>query len=85
MSGEADRLAFIADSPTTTPAVITLCLSDRRLRALASDDPGLPADDISDPVLSAAWNHRSTVEVSVALSGGGPVERRRFALLTGAP
>lgn len=44
-----DRLAFIAASPTTTPAVVTLCLSDRCLRVLASDDPGLYAGDISIP------------------------------------
>ncbi|MGH3906639.1 MAG: hypothetical protein ACRDTE_21045 [Pseudonocardiaceae bacterium] len=51
-----------------------------------SDAPGELVDDAGcDPVLSAAWNQRSTVEVSVALSGsgGGPVERRRFALLAG--
>ncbi len=46
-----DRLVFIAASPTTTPTVVTLCLSDRRVEALASDDPGLPADDISIPEL----------------------------------
>ncbi|MGH3906640.1 MAG: prolyl oligopeptidase family serine peptidase [Pseudonocardiaceae bacterium] len=44
-----DRLAFIAASPTTTPAVVTVRLSDRRLRVLASDDPGLPADDLAVP------------------------------------
>ena len=44
-----DRLAFIAASPTTTPAVVTLRLSDRCLGVLASDDPGLPADDTSVP------------------------------------
>jgi len=51
-----------------------------------SDAPGEPIDDAGrDPVLSVPWNHRGTVQASVALSGGGsPVERRRFALLTGA-
>jgi len=44
-----DRLAFIAASPTATPAVVTLCLSDRRLRVVASDNPGLHAGDISIP------------------------------------
>ncbi len=51
-----------------------------------SDAAGELVDDVGrDPVLSAPWNHRDTVKASVALSGGGsPVERRRFALLTGA-
>lgn len=40
-----------------------------------------PADE---PVLSAAWNHRGTVEAAVALKGGGPVLRRHFLFLTGA-
>jgi dipeptidyl aminopeptidase/acylaminoacyl peptidase len=44
-----DRLAFIAASATSTPAVVTLCLSDRRVDVLASDDPGLPAGDIAIP------------------------------------
>jgi dipeptidyl aminopeptidase/acylaminoacyl peptidase len=44
-----DRLAFIAASPTTTPAVVTLRLADRRLEILADDDPGLHAGDISAP------------------------------------
>jgi transcriptional regulator with XRE-family HTH domain len=48
--------------------------------------PGDPVDDTGcDPVLAAPWDQRGTVEASVTLSSGGnPVERRRFALLTGA-
>ncbi|MFN2497027.1 MAG: prolyl oligopeptidase family serine peptidase, partial [Pseudonocardiaceae bacterium] len=42
-----DQLAFIAASPLTTPAVVTLGLSDHHLRVLANDDPGLHADDLS--------------------------------------
>jgi transcriptional regulator with XRE-family HTH domain len=51
-----------------------------------SDAPGEPVEDAEcDPVLSAAWNQRGTVEAAVALSGGGsPVKRRRFTLLAGA-
>ncbi|MGH4008018.1 MAG: helix-turn-helix domain-containing protein [Pseudonocardiaceae bacterium] len=51
-----------------------------------SDASGELVDDVgSDPVLTAPWNHRGTVEALVALSGGGsPVDRRRFTLLTGA-
>jgi transcriptional regulator with XRE-family HTH domain len=48
--------------------------------------PGEPVDDTEcDPVLAAPWDQRGTVEASVALSSGGsPVERRHFTLLTGA-
>ena len=48
--------------------------------------PGEPVDDTGcDPVLAAPWNQRGTVEASVALSSGGsPVERQHFALLSGA-
>ena len=51
-----------------------------------SDAPGEPVDDAGcDPVLAAPWNQRGTVEASAALSSGGsPVERRCFALVTGA-
>ncbi|MGH8966301.1 MAG: helix-turn-helix domain-containing protein, partial [Actinomycetes bacterium] len=51
-----------------------------------SDAAGELVDDTEcDPVLSVPWDHRGTVEASVALSGGGsPVKRRRFGLLTGA-
>jgi transcriptional regulator with XRE-family HTH domain len=51
-----------------------------------SDAPGEPVDDAGcDPVLAAPWNQRGTVEASIALSSGGsPVERRHFALLSGA-
>ncbi|MDQ4037054.1 MAG: S9 family peptidase, partial [Actinomycetota bacterium] len=44
-----DRLAFIAASPTTTPAVVTLDLSDRHVEVLAGADPGLHPGDISRP------------------------------------
>jgi transcriptional regulator with XRE-family HTH domain len=37
-----------------------------------------------DPVLSAPWNHRGTVEVAILLSGGGGrVKRRVFLALSG--
>ena len=36
-----------------------------------------------DPVLTAPWSHRGTVEVAVVLRGGGRVNRRHFVLLTG--
>ena len=51
-----------------------------------SDAPGEPVDDAGhDSVLSSPWDHRGTVEASVALSGGGsPVERRCLTLLSGA-
>ncbi|MGH3943049.1 MAG: prolyl oligopeptidase family serine peptidase [Pseudonocardiaceae bacterium] len=44
-----DRLAFIAASPTSTPAMVTLRLPDHRLEVLASDNPGLDPGDISVP------------------------------------
>ncbi len=44
-----DRLAFIAASPTTTPAVVTLGLSDRRIEVLAGSAPGLHHGDVSGP------------------------------------
>ncbi len=50
-----------------------------------ADLPGELVDDAGrDPVLTAPWNHRGTVKASIALSGGSPVERRHFVLLTGA-
>jgi DNA-binding XRE family transcriptional regulator len=36
-----------------------------------------------DPVLTAPWNHRGTVDAVVILSGGGWVKRRVFLSLTG--
>ena len=69
---------------------VTECLGSEQAATspvAGADAPGEPGDDGGrDPVLSAPWNHRSTVKVSVALSGsdGGPVERRLFTLLTGA-
>ncbi|MGH4014269.1 MAG: hypothetical protein ACRDSL_10145 [Pseudonocardiaceae bacterium] len=43
-----------------------------------------PDDAEHDPVLSAPWNHRGTVEVAILLSGGGGrVKRRVFLALTG--
>ncbi|MGH3803178.1 MAG: helix-turn-helix transcriptional regulator, partial [Pseudonocardiaceae bacterium] len=42
------------------------------------------ADELpDDPVLTAPWNHRGTVEVAVVLRGGGRVKRRHFGFLTG--
>lgn len=47
------------------------------------DGPGIEPQ--RDPVLSAPWSQRGTVEASVALGGGGgPMERRSFLYLTGA-
>ncbi|MGH3972604.1 MAG: helix-turn-helix transcriptional regulator [Pseudonocardiaceae bacterium] len=43
----------------------------------------LPDDPEHDPVLTAPWNHRGTVEVAVVLRGGGRVKRRVFGFLTG--
>ncbi|MGH4006661.1 MAG: helix-turn-helix transcriptional regulator [Pseudonocardiaceae bacterium] len=50
-----------------------------------SDAADEPADDPEhDPVLSAPWSHRGTVEAAVVLSGGdGRVKRRVFLSLTG--
>jgi transcriptional regulator with XRE-family HTH domain len=42
-------------------------------------------DPERDPVLTASWSHRGTLEASVALRGGeGQVQRRKFLLLAGA-
>ncbi len=42
------------------------------------------ADELTDdPVLTAPWSHRGTVEVAVVLRGGGRVKRRDFGFLTG--
>jgi DNA-binding XRE family transcriptional regulator len=43
----------------------------------------LPVDLEHDPVLTAPWSHRGTVEVAVVLRGGGRVKRRHFGFLTG--
>jgi dipeptidyl aminopeptidase/acylaminoacyl peptidase len=45
----ADRLAFIAASPTSTPAVMTMELADHRLETLAGGGCPIPADYISMP------------------------------------
>ncbi len=52
---------------------------------VTSDTPDEPVDDPEhDPVLSAPWSHRGTVEAAVVLRGGDrPVKRRRFVFLTG--
>lgn len=42
-----------------------------------------PHDAERDPVLSAPWNHRGTVEAVVVLSGGDRLKRRVFLSLTG--
>ncbi len=42
------------------------------------------ADELpDDPVLTAPWSHRGTVEVAVVLRGGGRVKRRHLVFLTG--
>ncbi len=52
--------------------------SKRRARDQLLDGPE------HDPVLTAPWNHRGTVEASVVLRGGGSrVERRYFVFLGG--
>ncbi len=75
-SSQGDHLAA---EPLCSGQVVTAPVA-------GSETPGEHVDDAGcDPVLSAPWNHRGTVKASVALSGGGgPVERRRFTLLTGA-
>ena len=40
-------------------------------------------DPAHDPVLTAPWNHRGTVEAVLVLSGGDRVKRRVFLSLTG--
>ncbi len=46
--------------------------------------PDTPDKPEHDPVLSAPWSHRGTVEVAVVLRGGDlPVKRRGFVFLTG--
>jgi hypothetical protein len=74
--GQANHLA-VAERPRSEQAVTSA--------VAGSDAPGELVDDVGrDPVLTAPWNPRGTVKASVALSGGdSPVERRRFALLTG--
>jgi hypothetical protein len=57
-------------------------------RAATTEVPEPPAEHAEeperDPVLSAPWSHRGTVEVAVGLSGGdGRVKRRTFLVLTG--
>jgi DNA-binding XRE family transcriptional regulator len=44
---------------------------------------GVPDDPEHDPVLTAPWSHRGTVEVAVVLKGGGRVKRRHAVFLTG--
>jgi DNA-binding XRE family transcriptional regulator len=45
---------------------------------------GKPVEDPErDPVLSAPWSHRGTVEVANLLRGGDRVKRRGFVFLTG--
>jgi hypothetical protein len=44
---------------------------------------GVPDDPEHDPVLTAPWSHRGTVEVAGVLKGGGRVKRRHVVFLTG--
>jgi transcriptional regulator with XRE-family HTH domain/tetratricopeptide (TPR) repeat protein len=52
---------------------------------VTSGTPDEPVHDPEhDPVLSAPWSHRGTVEAAVVLRGGDrPVKRRGFVFLTG--
>ena len=52
---------------------------------ITPDTPDEPIDDPEhDPVLSAPWSHRGTVEAAVVLRGGDrSVKRRGFVFLTG--
>ncbi|MGH4006662.1 MAG: helix-turn-helix transcriptional regulator [Pseudonocardiaceae bacterium] len=52
---------------------------------VTSDTPDEPVHEPEhDPVLSAPWSHRGTVEAAVVLKGGDrPVKRRGFVFLTG--
>ncbi|MGH3870335.1 MAG: hypothetical protein ACRDSR_02265 [Pseudonocardiaceae bacterium] len=72
-SSQADRLAA-AEHLRSEPVVTS------------ADAAGELVDDAGcDAVFSVPWDHRGTIKVSVALSGGGsPVERRRFVFVTGA-
>jgi transcriptional regulator with XRE-family HTH domain len=73
MQASPDATECPGDSRTTSSVIV------------GSHTPDEPVDDVVlDPVLSASWDQRGTVKASVALSGGSPVERRRFSLLTGA-
>lgn len=55
------------------------------IKAPADTPDGQVEDPEHDRVLSAAWSHRGTVEVALALKGGDrPVKRRGFVFLTGA-
>jgi DNA-binding XRE family transcriptional regulator len=57
-------------------------VADKSRNPDAAGDP--LADPEHDPVLSAPWNHRGTVEAAAVLSGGdGRVKRRGFLSLTG--
>ena len=61
--------------------------TSRRVDGLRRTDPaeGVNDDPDNDPMLSAPWSHRGTVEAAVVLSGGDwRVDRRRFGLLAGA-
>jgi hypothetical protein len=64
------------------------CLESKQAEISAIDGSHVPDESVDDagldPVLSASWDQQGTVKASVALSGGSPVERRRFTLLTGA-
>ncbi|HET9258335.1 MAG TPA: hypothetical protein VFO16_24490, partial [Pseudonocardiaceae bacterium] len=58
-------------------------LGDGQAEISACDGSHLPDERVDDPsrdlVLSASWDQWDAVKASVALSGVGPVRRRRFA------
>jgi DNA-binding XRE family transcriptional regulator/tetratricopeptide (TPR) repeat protein len=69
--GEAGRLTSSSESQK----------SGELLDVDAAEEPLYDLEH--DPVLSAPWNHRGTVEAAVVLGGGGRVKRRGFVFLSG--
>ncbi|MGH3875329.1 MAG: helix-turn-helix domain-containing protein [Pseudonocardiaceae bacterium] len=85
-----DTLVYWARSLRIPAELLWFAFPDSGSRLATVEPPGPPpAPDTSDdperdPVLSASWNPRGTVEVAVVLSGGGSwVKRRMFLSLTG--
>ncbi len=89
------RLVLVPlDADTVANSGISAILDERATSGEQGDSAMAPAspdasdesvDDAGcDPVFSAQWNHRVTVEASVALSSGSSGKRRRPALLAGA-
>ncbi|MGH4019254.1 MAG: helix-turn-helix domain-containing protein [Pseudonocardiaceae bacterium] len=73
----------LAQALTVSLEELDCMLAEGQLVEETSDTSDEPvADPEHDPVLSAPWSHRGTVEVAVVLRGGDRVRRRGF--LTGA-